>query len=294
MTCQTVEKRWRAHVTSALRGGDFTFQRAVKKYGQEWFAVETLYECETAKEAALCERGAIAAHNTYITSGGGFNLTIGGDGCAMDPAHQRKMIDAYNAMGRPRSPAGRAAIAERCREMGRKPKTEEVKRKISARLTGTKLSPKRAREAAEHLAKFRGLPKSDGAREKYKEYWNRPEIISQRRALMSSPEVRANKCAAMKMVCENLSDERRKQMSDTITAVNKDPMVKYRKWCEREYQKAMAARIGYPRAYMWRKDRGTTKTPRTEETKALIRRSKRCNKMWKQAMLDRRAHVPHA
>lgn len=77
MTSGTVEKRWRGHVRKALRGDtDMLICKAIRKYGEESFHVETLEQCENSllKQA---EQRWISVLGTFES---GYNLTKGGEG----------------------------------------------------------------------------------------------------------------------------------------------------------------------------------------------------------------------
>lgn len=251
-----VSVRWRRHVVGAKNGYPGAFAGAIRKYGAEWFTIQELCECYSLKEAEFCERAMIALHDTYI-KGNGFNLTIGGQ------------PNSYE-----RSP--------------------RIRKLISASLTGRKQSPEHAAKSravlAENKWKLSTPERCEKMSKAFKELWNTPEKLSERRALMASPEVRANKCAAMRKVVENMTperrEERRKQQAEQITKANKDPAVKHLQWANREYEKALAARIGHERPYRNKSDRGR-KQPQTPESIAKAVRTKTCNRIWRLAMKER-------
>lgn len=315
LTKRSLAKRWYQHKKDAASGEKSAFYNAIRKYGAEWFSLEVICECYSLMEANRCERAMIASHNTYAHSGNGFNLTIGGDGNvgvrytaeslakmsasqkrlhANDPSRVRKMVDAYNSMGRPRSEEGTAAIVEAMRNRPQYIRTDEVRTKLSKSLSGRKLSPDHAARSREVLASCEWRRYTPETRSKmsetHKRLWNEPEKLAERRALMGSELVRANKRVAMKIVVENLTPERRKKMGEIITAINRDPAVLRMQWANREYEKALAARIGHERPYKYRSDRGSNK-PQSEESIAKIKRTKCCNRIWKIAMSERRAGV---
>lgn len=72
--------RWKQHQRDCASGADTYLYNAMRKYGVDWFSLQVLCECYSAREAKTCERALIASHNTYAHSGRGFNLTYGGDG----------------------------------------------------------------------------------------------------------------------------------------------------------------------------------------------------------------------
>lgn len=303
--------RWSQHVKEANAGSPLAIHCAIRKHGPEWFLVEVLCECYSAREAKACERAAIASHNTYCHNGFGFNLTIGGDGVwgikfseasrakmsaslkkwhAENPGHIQKMVDVYNAMGRPRSDEGRAAILAAARKPGEWSPSPDARKKISATLKGKKQSPERAAQSRASLERIRPLVDQERRNAKlsatHKKIWNDPIKKAERKALMSSPAVYANKCEAMRKVAKNLSPARRKQMGETVTKINQDSGVKRLQRILREYEKALARRIGHDRPYRFRSDRGSKK-PINAETSDKISRTKRVDRLRKEALRAR-------
>lgn len=107
LTRKTAEKRWQEHLAAARRGVGFAIYRAIRKYGEEDWTVETIDRFADKKAAAAFEIQKIAEMNTVA---GGYNMTAGGDGL----------------LGLERTPEWRAKIAE----ANSKPCTEEKKRKL--------------------------------------------------------------------------------------------------------------------------------------------------------------------
>lgn len=260
LTRQGIEIRWKQHMKFARRGSPQAIHRAIKKYGADWFTVEAICECYSEKEAVVCEKAMIASHNTFAPNGFGFNLTTGGD----------------------------YAVAHA-------PRTAETRAKLSAALKGKKQSPERAEQSRKSLEKMRPLVDAERRNARlsatHKAIWNTPERLAERRALMGSEKVRANKRAAMAIVAKNISEDRRQKMSETITAVNKSAKVKRLKWCLYQYESALAARIGRKRPHVFRSDKGTHK-PQSDASISAMSKTKRVQSMWKSAMAERsrRAH----
>ncbi len=73
-------KRWREHLCAARTGSDKRLYRAMRKYGTDNFSISVLYEADSFQELQAVERGLIAAHGTYASTGKGYNLTSGGEG----------------------------------------------------------------------------------------------------------------------------------------------------------------------------------------------------------------------
>lgn len=73
-------KRWREHLCAARTGSDKRLYRAMRKYGTDNFSIAVLYEADSFQELQVVERGLIASHGTYASTGKGYNLTSGGEG----------------------------------------------------------------------------------------------------------------------------------------------------------------------------------------------------------------------
>lgn len=80
VTKRSMDVRWLNHVRDASAGSLLPLHGAIRKYGAESFRREILTECVDAQELRVAERALIAAHGTYIRTGGGYNCTMGGDG----------------------------------------------------------------------------------------------------------------------------------------------------------------------------------------------------------------------
>lgn len=186
-TQQTVRRRWGQHQSDARgkRNWHSRLHNMIRKHGAEFFVVETLTECETAREAEVCERALIAAHGTYSRGGDslGLNLTIGGEGVAghrhspetlarlsaistqnqSSPEYRKQHSDLAKARGA-RFPAwAQAKVADMLRGV---PKPPEWRAKISATLTGRKLDPEHARRSRELVCAMSADPVRVAARAK--------------------------------------------------------------------------------------------------------------------------------
>jgi hypothetical protein len=72
-----VRNRLHKHYTNAVYGIDTKLYRAIRKYGLESIRCNTIYECESEKEAKEKERFYIKKYNSFKN---GYNMTLGGDG----------------------------------------------------------------------------------------------------------------------------------------------------------------------------------------------------------------------
>lgn len=80
MTTCSLAKRWREHKCAAKAGLDTPLYNAIRKYGLETFEIILVYEGKTREEIQEKEKALIAQYNTYVRSGCGYNLTLGGEG----------------------------------------------------------------------------------------------------------------------------------------------------------------------------------------------------------------------
>jgi len=77
MTQRTLEQRWNSHCSSARNGSPFRFHSAIRKYGEDGFDKEVLYENLEIDECRLIEEQTI---ESYDTLNSGYNATPGGCG----------------------------------------------------------------------------------------------------------------------------------------------------------------------------------------------------------------------
>lgn len=78
-TCQVLRKRIRAHISNALNGKSKTFfAQAIRKYGENAWAWQTVMECATSDEADRAEAELIRLLNTHCSGRRGYNQSVGG------------------------------------------------------------------------------------------------------------------------------------------------------------------------------------------------------------------------
>ncbi len=174
ITTQGLMSRWRSgQCAAANAGSDCAIHRAIRKYGQENFTVETIGEAETWEELCAMEIREIALRDLQNRQLG-YNLTAGGEGLhgyvytAEHKAHLSKALK-----GRPKPPRS----PEHCRRIsesnkGRKPseswlrKMEGVNRgrrhtaqsraNMSKAQKGRKISEEHRRKISETLTGRKG------------------------------------------------------------------------------------------------------------------------------------------
>ena len=77
MTGRTLNERWNSHCTSARNGSPFRFHSAIRKYGEEAFSKEVLFDDLSIQECRTIEEETIKEHNSMIH---GYNAKPGGCG----------------------------------------------------------------------------------------------------------------------------------------------------------------------------------------------------------------------
>lgn len=112
-TKHTLEYRWSEHISTSKSKRFWLVHKAIAKYGEENFLVETLHICETKEEMDFVEMFYIALLNSKAPIG--YNLTDGGDG----------------PTGHKHSEASRAKIKKARASQVMLPVTEETRRKMS-------------------------------------------------------------------------------------------------------------------------------------------------------------------
>ena len=143
-TSQSLLRRWSSHVHLS-KNGDSALYRAMRKYGVENFKIDHLATAYSKRELVALERGLIAAHGTYVLSGNGYNMTLGGDGI-----YGYQFTDADRA---------KMSVSQRRRP----PVSEETRRLLSAQRTGRAPSQTTRNKIA---AALRGVPRSAAVVEK--------------------------------------------------------------------------------------------------------------------------------
>jgi group I intron endonuclease len=136
-TVETLQSRWRDHISSAARGSRYYFHNAIRKYGPDAFSIEVLQECKSRKEMDFAEKFYISTLNTKAPFG--YNLTDGGGG--MKNYHHseetRKKIskslegNTRQAGKRSEESIQRMRVAQRKAWDARGECSEETRRKIS-------------------------------------------------------------------------------------------------------------------------------------------------------------------
>lgn len=80
-TIRGIEIRKSEHLNDTFnKKSQSYFHKAIRKYGKENFEWEILCECKDIDELNKMEKHYIKEYNTFIDSGGGYNMTTGGDG----------------------------------------------------------------------------------------------------------------------------------------------------------------------------------------------------------------------
>lgn len=155
LTCQPIQRRWRAHVQLARKGLKTALSAAILKYGAEAFSIIQVATCLSRDVAGKVEADLIRQHGTKAPRG--YNLTDGGEGVAGLPREIIERTAAKNR-GRKHSDESRALIA--LAGTGRL-KSAQARLAISASRSGKPLSSEhRAKLSAAKLGR-RMPPRSD-------------------------------------------------------------------------------------------------------------------------------------
>ncbi|HWR15180.1 MAG TPA: NUMOD3 domain-containing DNA-binding protein [Terriglobales bacterium] len=174
---KTVEDRFAEHL-KGRRSGAAYLQRAIKKYGKEWFRVEQVDAGNTPEQALELEAWWVKRLGTLAPEGG-YNLTAGGRGSrgrkASDETRQ-KMSDSLKGLtpwnkgktgiysAETRQKMSKSRIGKSSWNMG-KAWNEEMKAKLSEAHKGYCPPPERVERMRIALT---GRPKPDSWREKNK------------------------------------------------------------------------------------------------------------------------------
>jgi group I intron endonuclease len=101
-TVKTLRQRWQQHKAHAKQGADTLLGKAIRKYGPESFTIEVVAE-SYAPFLDDAEKLAIWVYQSHVRRGG-YNLTHGGDGTPAGPDNPN--------YGKPRSEEIRKKISE--------------------------------------------------------------------------------------------------------------------------------------------------------------------------------------
>jgi len=77
MTGRTLDERWKSHCSSAKNGSPFRFHSAIRKYGEDSFFKEVLFDNLSIQDCRRIEEDMIKEHNSMIH---GYNAKPGGCG----------------------------------------------------------------------------------------------------------------------------------------------------------------------------------------------------------------------
>lgn len=136
-TIRSLEKRKREHITDALNDNknSMYFHKAIRKYGQDNFDWEILYECGNMEDLNKLEIYYIKLYNTYNN---GYNLNAGGNNAIPSEETRRKISESTK--GKNHSNYGKHHLKETRKKISEAHKgkhlSEETRKKISETLMG--------------------------------------------------------------------------------------------------------------------------------------------------------------
>lgn len=161
ITAKSLKQRFKSHCGNASKS---LISKAIRKYGRENAAMIIIAEYDNWESLCFAEKEAIKKYNTKVPHG--YNLTDGGEGLLgyeFTDSHKAGIAKALRGRSfssetlKKMSESGKSKLftnehKEKMQSARRKginnpkygiPRTQEVKDKISKKLTGTKLSPER-------------------------------------------------------------------------------------------------------------------------------------------------------
>ena len=147
LTKLRISLRWQGHLSTARRGAPVAIARAIRKYGEVAFTMETIAQAASFEAAAIIERVLIAEHGTMHP--GGYNLTTGGEA----------------TFGREVGAEAKSRMSEAAKRRERKPDTPETKEK--KRAARIKLLSERPDLRLAISAAQKGRKKSEAERAKH-------------------------------------------------------------------------------------------------------------------------------
>lgn len=130
-----LEQRTRCHRDK--RSGCRLLVNAIGKYGWNTFTTTILRECLSLDEANEQERSLIESHNTLTPNG--YNLRTGGESHVLCEESRQLIREAR--IGSKMTPTTRAKMQAVWDENRGKPRSPEIRNRISAALTGTSKPP---------------------------------------------------------------------------------------------------------------------------------------------------------
>lgn len=134
LTVQGTRTRYLHHLYEARSGSNFPVHRAIRKYGEENFEVETLFETTNHDELKVKEQEYIQKYNTYKTEYG-YNLTKGGDGTlGRTHSEETKTKIADKAKGRKRSEESKKRSSESHKKRAIEDPEYRKKRSLAAQI----------------------------------------------------------------------------------------------------------------------------------------------------------------
>lgn len=160
-TKTTLNERWIKHLSAARTGFPQLLYKAIRKYGEESFTIESLMIHDNHEYLRdVMEPQYIAEYQTHVKMGkGGYNLTDGGEGClGWIPSEETKRKISEAKTGEIRSEEARKRISEskKGQPSGFKGKSQspEARLKMSLAKKG-KPSPKKGKQGKPHSPETR-------------------------------------------------------------------------------------------------------------------------------------------
>jgi len=91
-TIQTIEARWRGHISNARKNSESVIHKSMRKYGTDNFVIEEICKAFNQEELDIQEQYWIFELNTHFNNGKGYNMTWGGEGAGWEAVNNHPNI----------------------------------------------------------------------------------------------------------------------------------------------------------------------------------------------------------
>lgn len=98
ITRRTIKQRWKEHCNAAFskrKRLNYPLYFALRKHGKSAFIIASLCECDSWEELCYFERQFIQELQTHISTGLGYNMTLGGEGVVHDEISKLAISQAH-------------------------------------------------------------------------------------------------------------------------------------------------------------------------------------------------------
>lgn len=204
ITKKRLVARWWQHLSVARCGGKSTMSRAIRKYGEDAFAMEVLQEANDWNEICAIERDMIAKFNPK------YNSSLGGEGGGKwDEERKARQADRARKQWADKQAREKLVAARN---------SEDGKRLIAARTKEQMLKPEVRKRNSEMAKERMNTPEfrkaqSEVAAKVFKEFWsdenNRKTQSEKIKEIRNRPEMKKKVSAISKKIWSDPEQRRR-------------------------------------------------------------------------------------